>query len=223
VTVHNRRDADAPVISRTLPTSRSTQWPHYTPFHWPYCPHFFYPASPPSDRVIPTLSLVHWHTQHPSRLRLPPLQMTEHASSIVCRRNVALDVTRMPPMPLDTFQKFNVLALVLDTLHRSAVHCVLLSDGLAPLQAVFTTTRADDASGRRKRYLSRPSFVRAPKRRSRGEALPAAVPNPPALAAGHPCDFDIRSRGYKDLVSGVPPAERALRQMRTPHARSHRI
>jgi hypothetical protein len=40
----------------------------------------FCPASLPSDRVISTLSLVHWHTQHPSHPPPPPQQMIEHAS-----------------------------------------------------------------------------------------------------------------------------------------------
>jgi hypothetical protein len=40
-------------------------------------------ASPPSDRVIHTLSLLYWHTQHPSHIPPPPLQMTEHLPSFV--------------------------------------------------------------------------------------------------------------------------------------------
>ncbi|KAI0282903.1 hypothetical protein BC826DRAFT_1062954 [Russula brevipes] len=39
-------------------------------------PMFFFPASLPSDRVIPKLSLVHWQTQHPSH-PAPPLQTVE--------------------------------------------------------------------------------------------------------------------------------------------------
>ncbi|KAH8993479.1 hypothetical protein EDB92DRAFT_1944611 [Lactarius akahatsu] len=35
---------------------------------------------PPSDRVIPALSLVHWYTQHPSHSTPLPLYMTEHVS-----------------------------------------------------------------------------------------------------------------------------------------------
>ncbi|KAI0275644.1 hypothetical protein BC826DRAFT_1192736 [Russula brevipes] len=69
---------------------------HHTPFHWPYCPHFFLPC-------LAAIRQSHWHTQHPSHLPPPLLQMTEHrASSIACRRNVALGVTRTPLMPLDT-------------------------------------------------------------------------------------------------------------------------
>jgi hypothetical protein len=73
--------------------------------------------------------------------------MTEHrASSIVCRRNVASDVTRMPLMSLDTFQKFNVLALMLDTLRCSAVHYLTAS----PAPSGAHNDGADDASRRRK-------------------------------------------------------------------------
>ncbi|KAI0286303.1 hypothetical protein BC826DRAFT_1049417, partial [Russula brevipes] len=60
----------------------------------------FCPASPPSERAIPTLSLVHWHTQHPSFAPSPATPTDDRASSFVCRRNVALDVTRMPLMSL---------------------------------------------------------------------------------------------------------------------------
>ncbi|KAI0281894.1 hypothetical protein BC826DRAFT_1067442 [Russula brevipes] len=58
----------------------------------------------------------------------------------------------------------------------------------------------DDASGHRKRYLSRLSFIRAPKWRSRGEALLAAVLN--ARTAGRPCDLVLRS--YENTLRSHP-------------------
>ncbi|KAI0278313.1 hypothetical protein BC826DRAFT_1192401 [Russula brevipes] len=116
----------------------------------------------------------------------PPLQMI--ACSVICQRNVALDATRMPLMLLDIVQMFNVLALVLDTLHPT----VFTTKELMTLRGAATiTSRAQVSSP-------------GPQAEERGEALPESVPNPPALAAGHPCDFDIRSRGDEDLVSGVP-------------------
>ncbi|KAI0293235.1 hypothetical protein BC826DRAFT_1016099, partial [Russula brevipes] len=47
------------LISRTLPTSCSAQWPHNTPFHWPYRPRVF--ALP---RRHPTESSPHSHWSH---------------------------------------------------------------------------------------------------------------------------------------------------------------
>jgi hypothetical protein len=84
---------------------------------------------PPSDRVIPALSPVHWYTQHPSRPAPPPLHQTEHVS-IIGRGNVALDVARMlltPPSSI--LEKYDVPASVLDVhrtqlLNRSSIYCI---------------------------------------------------------------------------------------------------
>jgi hypothetical protein len=144
----------------------------------------------------------------------------DRACSVVCQRNAALDIMRIPLVSFHIFQMFNIPALVPDTLHRSPVHRVLRLDE-APRPSGLHNKGVDDASGpRRKRYLSCPSFVRpvrAPKRRSEGEAPPAAVPNPPALAAGHPCDFDILPR-VRGLGLQSSTHQRALRQVRTPRS-----
>jgi hypothetical protein len=145
-------------------------------------PHFFYPASPPSDRVIPTLSLVHWHTQHPSHLPLPPLQMTEHLPSFVDATShwTSHGCHSCPLTP----SKSSTSSPWCSTLCIAPPFTAYYYRTVSPAPSGVHNDGADDASGRHIRYLSRPSFVRA--RKSRGEALPAAVPNPPALAAGHP-------------------------------------
>ncbi|KAH9032425.1 FAD/NAD-P-binding domain-containing protein [Lactarius pseudohatsudake] len=93
-----------PTISHALPISLSSLKSHYTHllFSTGCAVPTLHPALPPSDRVIPALSLVHWYTQHPSRPAPPPLHETEHVS-IIGQGNVALDVARMlltPPAVL---------------------------------------------------------------------------------------------------------------------------
>jgi hypothetical protein len=56
----------------------------------------------------------------------------DRACSVICRRNAgALDMTRIPLVPFDIFQMFNVPALVPDTLRLSPVHHVLRLDEAA--------------------------------------------------------------------------------------------
>ena len=129
-----------PSISHALPISLSSLKPHYT--------HLLlstgctiptlHPLLPPSDRVIPALSLVHWYTQHPSRPSPPPLHKTEHVS-IIGQGNVALDVARMLLTPPEILEKYDVPAPVLDILYRSAVRHVSIIGRRGPLQAAFTT------------------------------------------------------------------------------------
>jgi hypothetical protein len=93
----------------------------------------FCPASLPSNRVIPTLSLVHWPYPTPVAPSSTTSTMTEHAPSFV--NAMSHWTSRGCHHALDIFQKFNVLALCArhHTLHpsRSAVHCVLSSDVFA--------------------------------------------------------------------------------------------
>ena len=127
-------------ISHALPISLSSLKPHYT--------HLLlsagctiptlHPALPPSDRVIPALSLVHWYTQHPSRPAPPPLHKTEHVS-IIGQGNVALDVARMLLTPPSILEKYDIPTSVLDVLYRSAVRHVSIIGRRGPLQAAFTT------------------------------------------------------------------------------------
>ncbi|KAI0281488.1 cytochrome P450 [Russula brevipes] len=46
----------------------------------------------------------------------------DRACSVVCQRNAAFDITRIPLVPFDIFQMFSVPTLVSDTLRRSPVH-----------------------------------------------------------------------------------------------------
>ncbi|KAH9996175.1 FAD/NAD-P-binding domain-containing protein [Russula compacta] len=129
-----------PAISHSLPLSLSALKSHYT--------HLllsigctvptFHPALPPSDRVIPALSLVHWYTHHPSNPAPPPLHKTEHVS-IIGQGNVALDVARMLLTPPEMLEKYDVPTPVLDVLRRSAVRHVSIIGRRGPLQAAFTT------------------------------------------------------------------------------------
>ncbi|KAH9055464.1 FAD/NAD-P-binding domain-containing protein [Lactarius vividus] len=90
-------------------------------------------ALPPSDRIIPALSLVHWYTQHPSRPAPPPLQETKHVS-IIGQGNVA----RPQLTPPAAFAKYDVPVPVLDVRRRSAVPHVSIIGRCGPLQAAFT-------------------------------------------------------------------------------------
>lgn len=129
-----------PPISHALPVSLSTLKPHYTHllFSTGCTIPTLHPALPPSDRVIPALSFVHWYTQHPSRPTPPPLHKTEHVS-IIGQGNVALDVARMLLTPPRILEKYDVPAPVLDVLHRSTVRHVSIIGRRGPLQAAFTT------------------------------------------------------------------------------------
>ncbi|KAH9959206.1 hypothetical protein BC827DRAFT_519899 [Russula dissimulans] len=129
-----------PAISHAFPISLSTLKPHYT--------HLLlstgctiptlHPSLPPSDRVIPALSLVHWYTQHPTRPPAPPLHQTEHVS-VIGQGNVALDVARMLLTPPNILDKYDVPASVLEVLRHSAVRHVSIIGRRGPLQAAFTT------------------------------------------------------------------------------------
>ncbi|KAI0256248.1 FAD/NAD-P-binding domain-containing protein [Lactifluus subvellereus] len=123
-----------PAIPHVFPISLPALKSHYT--HLLFSTGCAIPnlhsALPPSDRVIPALSLVHWYTQHPSRPAPPPLHRTEHG-------NVALDVARMLLTPPAVLEKYDVPASVLDVLHRSAVRHVSIVGRRGPLQAAFTT------------------------------------------------------------------------------------
>ena len=129
-----------PTISHALPISLSSLKPHYT--HLLFSTGCTIPtlhqALPPSDRVIPALSFVHWYTQHPSRPAPPPLDKAEHVS-IIGQGNVALDVARMLLMPPGILEKYDVPTSVLDVLYRSAVRHVSIIGRRGPLQAAFTT------------------------------------------------------------------------------------
>ncbi|KAI0253844.1 FAD/NAD-P-binding domain-containing protein [Lactifluus subvellereus] len=129
-----------PGIPHALPISLPALKSHYT--HLLFSTGCTIPnlhsALPPSDRVIPALSLVHWYTQHPSRPTPPPLHKTEHVS-VIGQGNVALDVARMLLIPPAILEKYDVPACVLDVLHRSAVRHVSIVGRRGPLQAAFTT------------------------------------------------------------------------------------
>ncbi len=129
----------SPAIPHALPISLSSLKSHYTHllFSTGCATPTLHPALPPSDRVIPALSLVHWYTQHPSRPAPPPLHETEHVS-IIGQGNVALDVARMLLTPPEALAKYDVPAPVLDVLHRSAVRHVSIIGRRGPLQAAFT-------------------------------------------------------------------------------------
>ncbi|KAI0267018.1 FAD/NAD-P-binding domain-containing protein [Gloeopeniophorella convolvens] len=129
-----------PAISHALPIPLSALQDHYTHllFSTGCTIPTLHPVMPPSDRVIPALSLVHWYTQHPSRPAPPPLEKTEHVS-VIGQGNVALDVARMLLTPPAILEKYDVPAPVLDLLHRSAVKHVSIIGRRGPLQAAFTT------------------------------------------------------------------------------------
>lgn len=129
-----------PSVPHALPISLSSLKPHYTHllFSTGCAIPTLHPALPPSDRVVPALSLVHWYTQHPSRPAPPPLHETEHVS-IIGQGNVALDVARMLLTPPAALAKYDVPAPVLDVLRRSAVRHVSIIGRRGPLQAAFTT------------------------------------------------------------------------------------
>ena len=129
-----------PTISHALPISLSSLKPHYTHllFSTGCTIPTLHPALPPSDRVIPALSFVHWYTQHPSRPAPPPLDKAEHVS-IIGQGNVALDVARMLLTPPGILEKYDVPTSVLDVLDRSAVRHVSIVGRRGPLQAAFTT------------------------------------------------------------------------------------
>ncbi|KAH9957370.1 hypothetical protein BC827DRAFT_1261598 [Russula dissimulans] len=129
-----------PAISHALHISLSTLKPHYTYLllSTGCTVPTLHPALPPSDRVIPALSLVHWYTQHPTRPPAPPLHQTEHVS-VIGQGNVALDVARMLLTPPNILDKYDVPASVLNVLHRSAVRHVSIIGRRGPLQAAFTT------------------------------------------------------------------------------------
>ncbi|KAH9069787.1 FAD/NAD-P-binding domain-containing protein [Lactarius deliciosus] len=129
-----------PTISHALPISLSSLKSHYTHllFSTGCAVPTLHPALPPSDRVVPALSLVHWYTQHPSRPAPPPLHETEHVS-IIGQGNVALDVARMLLTPPAALAKYDVPSPVLDVLRRSAVRHVSIIGRRGPLQAAFTT------------------------------------------------------------------------------------
>ncbi|KAF8265056.1 hypothetical protein EI94DRAFT_1736916 [Lactarius quietus] len=130
----------APAIPHALPISLSSLQPHYTHllFSTGCAIPTLHPALPPSDRVIPALSLVHWYTRHPSRPAPPPLHETEHVS-IIGQGNVALDVARMLLTPPAALEKYDIPEPVLDVLRGSAVRHVSIIGRRGPLQAAFTT------------------------------------------------------------------------------------
>ena len=129
-----------PAIPHALPISLSSLQPHYTHllFSTGCAIPTLHPALPPSDRVIPALSLVHWYTHHPSCPAPPPLHETEHVS-IIGQGNVALDVARMLLTPLAVLEKCDIPEPVLDVLRSSAVRHVSIIGRRGPFQAAFTT------------------------------------------------------------------------------------
>ena len=129
----------APAIPHALPISLSSLQPHYTHllFSTGCAIPTLHSALPPSDRVIPALSFVHWYTRHPSRPAPPPLHETEHVS-IIGQGNVALDVARMLLTPPATLEKYDVPESVLEVLRSSAVRHVSIIGRRGPLQAAFT-------------------------------------------------------------------------------------
>ncbi|VDC00723.1 unnamed protein product [Peniophora sp. CBMAI 1063] len=97
-----------------------------------------HPALPPSDNVIPSLSMVHWYTQHPAAPEAPPLENVEHVS-IIGQGNVALDIARMLLSDPEVLAKYDVPESVLALLRRSTVKHVSIIGRRGPLQAAFTT------------------------------------------------------------------------------------
>jgi len=134
------RDADAPMIT-------------YPPSNIPFCP-----MAPPLARSFPlTVSspcfcLPRWHPTESSSsplaypIPVAPFSATstdDRGCSVVCQRNAAFDITRIPLVPFDIFQIFNVPALVSDTVRRSLVHRVLR------LAEVARSERSSDSSQQR--------------------------------------------------------------------------
>ncbi|KAN0138353.1 ferredoxin/adrenodoxin reductase [Lactarius tabidus] len=129
----------APAIPHALPLSLPSLQPYYTHilFSTGCAIPTLHPALPPSDRVIPALSLVHWYTHHPSRPAPPPLHDTKHVS-IIGQGNVALDVARMLLTPPAALEKYDIPDSVLEVLRGSAVRHVSVIGRRGPLQAAFT-------------------------------------------------------------------------------------
>ncbi|KZV63481.1 FAD/NAD(P)-binding domain-containing protein [Peniophora sp. CONT] len=97
-----------------------------------------HPALPPSEHVLPSLSVVHWYTQHPAAPEVPPLDKIEHVS-IIGQGNVALDIARMLLSDPEVLATYDVPEPVLAVLRRSAVKHVSILGRRGPLQAAFTT------------------------------------------------------------------------------------
>lgn len=97
-----------------------------------------HPALPPSEHVLPSLSVVHWYTQHPAASEAPPLDKVDHVS-IIGQGNVALDIARMLLADPEVLATYDVPEPVLAVLRRSAVKHVSIIGRRGPLQAAFTT------------------------------------------------------------------------------------
>lgn len=97
-------------------------------------------ALPPSSRVIPALSLVHWYTAHPLAYQSPPprLNMMDHVS-LIGNGNVALDIARILLTPVDKLRGYDIPEHVMQTLSESTVKHVSIFARRGPLQAAFTT------------------------------------------------------------------------------------
>ncbi|KAJ7634832.1 hypothetical protein FB45DRAFT_910011 [Roridomyces roridus] len=96
-----------------------------------------HPALDPSPMCIPSLSFVHWYTQHPSAPPAPALERTRHVT-LIGNGNVALDIARLLLTPVTHLEKYDVPQSVLGVLASSAVQHVSIVARRGPLQAAFT-------------------------------------------------------------------------------------
>ncbi|KAI0321742.1 FAD/NAD-P-binding domain-containing protein [Amylostereum chailletii] len=130
----------ASIVPHALSLPLSSLLPHYTHllFSTGCTVPILHPALPPSEHVIPALSMVHWYTQHPSRPDPPPLDKTSHVT-LIGQGNVSLDVARMLLTSPSVLEKYDVPEPVLNVLRRSAVKHVSIVGRRGPLQAAFTT------------------------------------------------------------------------------------